>query len=167
MLDWTINELATFDLPAMVEWVCKTTGYDKASFPTGSRATSSFCPPDRLHRSFTRQWHRFHYLIAWCPPGHRRETLCIHCTCACSLCWSTNARFPLYWSRKDGMENVEAFLWYPSPKPTFDPSLMLLQGVLDFIPLMRYSYDYVPALIFGTMGYTMFSFLFDWTDRNW
>ena len=37
----------------------------------------------------------------------------------------------------------------------------------DFIPLMRYSYDYAPPAVFTAMGYIMFSYLFEWTDANW
>ncbi|KZV94259.1 alpha/beta-hydrolase [Exidia glandulosa HHB12029] len=40
-------------------------------------------------------------------------------------------------------------------------------GVHDFIPLMRYSYDYAPPSLFAAMGYIMFSYLFEWTDANW
>ncbi|KAK4057824.1 hypothetical protein OIO90_001043 [Microbotryomycetes sp. JL221] len=40
-------------------------------------------------------------------------------------------------------------------------------GVLDFIPLMRISYDYTPSKPFGLLGYQMFAFLFNWTDKNW
>lgn len=40
-------------------------------------------------------------------------------------------------------------------------------GVLDFIPLMRISYDWVPSKPFGLLGYQMFAFLFRWTDANW
>ncbi|GJN89599.1 hypothetical protein Rhopal_002586-T1 [Rhodotorula paludigena] len=40
-------------------------------------------------------------------------------------------------------------------------------GVLDFIPLMRWSYDWVPSRLFGLLGYQMFAFLFRWTDANW
>lgn len=40
-------------------------------------------------------------------------------------------------------------------------------GVLDFIPLMRISYNYVPSRPFGLLGYQMFAFLFNWTDANW
>jgi hypothetical protein len=29
MIDWTIRELAMYDLPALVEHVCQETGYDK------------------------------------------------------------------------------------------------------------------------------------------
>ncbi|GAA6010034.1 hypothetical protein JCM11491_005838 [Sporobolomyces phaffii] len=40
-------------------------------------------------------------------------------------------------------------------------------GVLDFIPLMRISYDWTPSKPFGLLGYQMFAFLFNWTDVNW
>ncbi|GAA5953078.1 hypothetical protein JCM10213_002630 [Rhodosporidiobolus nylandii] len=40
-------------------------------------------------------------------------------------------------------------------------------GVLDFIPLMRLSYNWVPSRPFGLLGYQMFAFLFNWTDANW
>ncbi|KAK4055497.1 hypothetical protein OIV83_000043 [Microbotryomycetes sp. JL201] len=40
-------------------------------------------------------------------------------------------------------------------------------GVLDFIPLMRISYNYTPSKPFGLLGYQMFAFLFNWTDKNW
>ncbi|GAA5985313.1 hypothetical protein JCM11641_005390 [Rhodosporidiobolus odoratus] len=40
-------------------------------------------------------------------------------------------------------------------------------GVLDFIPLMRISYNWVPSRPFGLLGYQMFAFLFNWTDANW
>ncbi|GJJ07797.1 hypothetical protein Clacol_002002 [Clathrus columnatus] len=40
-------------------------------------------------------------------------------------------------------------------------------GVLDFIPIMQISYNYVPAKIFASMGYVMFAYLFNWTDANW
>ena len=43
----------------------------------------------------------------------------------------------------------------------------VVTGVLDFIPLMQWSYEYVPSKIFAVMGYTMFAFLFHWTDTNW
>jgi hypothetical protein len=32
MSDWTVRELAMYDLPALVDHVCQETGYDKASF---------------------------------------------------------------------------------------------------------------------------------------
>lgn len=40
-------------------------------------------------------------------------------------------------------------------------------GVLDFIPLMKISYDYTPAYPYALLGYQMFAFLFAWTDANW
>jgi hypothetical protein len=40
-------------------------------------------------------------------------------------------------------------------------------GVLDFIPLMRYAFDWVPAKIYAIVGYVMFAYLFSWTDTHW
>lgn len=40
-------------------------------------------------------------------------------------------------------------------------------GTLDFIPLMQWSYNHVPPTLFAALGYTMFAFLFGWTDTNW
>ncbi|KAG0147894.1 hypothetical protein CROQUDRAFT_655468 [Cronartium quercuum f. sp. fusiforme G11] len=40
-------------------------------------------------------------------------------------------------------------------------------GVLDFMPIMRLSADYLPGKLFGFFGYQMFAFLFSWTDQNW
>lgn len=34
--DWTVRELAMYDLPALVDHVCQETGYDKASFAFAS-----------------------------------------------------------------------------------------------------------------------------------
>lgn len=39
--------------------------------------------------------------------------------------------------------------------------------MLDFIPLMRISYNLTPSKPFGLLGYQMFAFLFNWTDTNW
>ncbi|CAO1613999.1 unnamed protein product [Jaminaea pallidilutea] len=40
-------------------------------------------------------------------------------------------------------------------------------GVLDFIPLMKMSYDWTPAYPYALLGYQMFAFLFCWTDACW
>lgn len=55
-------------------------------------------------------------------------------------------------------DNVHLLVIYPES---------CFKGVLDFIPLMRYSYNTVPAKLFAMVGYTMFAYLFSWTDANW
>lgn len=40
-------------------------------------------------------------------------------------------------------------------------------GILDFLPIMSFCVDWLPSSIFGFLGYQMFAFLFNWTDRNW
>ncbi|PKI85514.1 hypothetical protein MVES_000588 [Malassezia vespertilionis] len=42
-----------------------------------------------------------------------------------------------------------------------------LFGVCDFIPLMKFSYDWTPATPYAALGYQMFAYLFEWTDTNW
>jgi pimeloyl-ACP methyl ester carboxylesterase len=42
-----------------------------------------------------------------------------------------------------------------------------LFGVLDYMPLMRHSYNWVPARLFAHAGYVMFAYLFSWTDTHW
>jgi lysosomal acid lipase/cholesteryl ester hydrolase len=32
---------------------------------------------------------------------------------------------------------------------------------------MKVAYDFVPSKPFGLLGYQMFAFLFNWTDKNW
>jgi hypothetical protein len=32
---------------------------------------------------------------------------------------------------------------------------------------MRWAYNLMPGYAFGLLGYQMFAFLFDWTDKNW
>jgi len=39
--DWTIEELAIYDLPAMVDYVCKATGYEKITLLAHSQGASS------------------------------------------------------------------------------------------------------------------------------
>ncbi|KAI1107537.1 alpha/beta-hydrolase [Jackrogersella minutella] len=43
----------------------------------------------------------------------------------------------------------------------------LMFGIHAFIPLMMTMHSILPAGIYGWLGYTVFSFLFDWTDTRW
>ncbi|KAI1398721.1 alpha/beta-hydrolase [Hypoxylon fuscum] len=40
-------------------------------------------------------------------------------------------------------------------------------GIHAFIPLMMTMHSILPANLYGWLGYTVFSFLFDWTDTRW
>ncbi|WFD29187.1 hypothetical protein MSPP1_000192 [Malassezia sp. CBS 17886] len=42
-----------------------------------------------------------------------------------------------------------------------------LFGVLDYTPLMKFSYDWTPARPYAALGYQMFAYLFEWNDTNW
>jgi lysosomal acid lipase/cholesteryl ester hydrolase len=134
LLDWTIRELAMYDLPALVDWVCLTTGYDKIAFIGHSQGNGlAFLSLSLGHRPELGE--RLSCFVALAPAVFAGPlTHGFPFTLLNKMKWNT-------WQR--------------------------LFGVLDYIPLMRYSYDYVPPLIFSTMGYTMFAFLFEWTDTNW
>lgn len=61
---------------------------------------------------------------------------------------------------------VFSFLLLDRARSSLSPDIS--PGVLDFIPLMRYSYDWVPSpRLFSLIGYAMFAYLFSWTDANW
>ena len=48
------------------------------------------------------------------------------------------------------------------------PSMFrLVFGIHAFIPLMRRAHDLLPSRLYSTLGYHVFSFLFDWTDERW
>ncbi|KAK6954512.1 hypothetical protein Daesc_004479 [Daldinia eschscholtzii] len=40
-------------------------------------------------------------------------------------------------------------------------------GIHAFIPIMMTMHSILPSGIYGRLGYTVFSFLFDWTDTRW
>lgn len=68
------------------------------------------------------------------------------------------------------MEDVAPLVWYTDGEisiASHATDTARLPGVLDFIPLMRISYNYTPSRAFGLLGYQMFAFLFNWTDANW
>ncbi|ORY23266.1 putative lipid particle protein [Naematelia encephala] len=132
--DWTIRELAMYDLPALVDHVCKETGYEKIAFIGHSQGNGlafislslGMCPS---------LGQKLSVFIALAPAVYAGPlTTGFPFTTLNRLEWSTWKRF---------------------------------FGVLDFIPLMRWAYDYAPAKLFAALGYTMFAFLFGWTDTNW
>lgn len=132
--DWTIRDLAMYDLPAMVDHICRETGYDKIAFIGHSQGNGlafislSLGMVPNLGKKLS-------VFIALAPAVYAGPlTHGFPFTTLNRLEWSTWKRF---------------------------------FGVLDFIPLMRWAYDYCPARIFATMGYIMFAFLFEWTDTNW
>ncbi|KIM27300.1 hypothetical protein M408DRAFT_330180 [Serendipita vermifera MAFF 305830] len=132
--DWTIRELAMYDLPALVEWVCLATGYDKIGFIGHSQGNGvAFLSLSLGHR-----------------PELGEKLSCFIALAPAVFAGPLTHGFPF-----TVLNKVKWKSW------------QRIFGVLDYIPLMRYSYDYVPPLVFSTMGYTMFAFLFEWTDTNW
>ncbi|ORX35150.1 Alpha/Beta hydrolase protein [Kockovaella imperatae] len=132
--DWTIRELAMYDLPALVDHVCKETGYEKIAFI-----------------------------------GHSQGNGLTFISLSLGMCPSLGTKMSVFIALAPAV--------YAGPLTTGFPFTTLNQlewstwkrffGVLDFIPLMRWAYDYAPPSLFAALGYTMFAFLFSWTDTNW
>ncbi|KAH8115772.1 alpha/beta-hydrolase [Phellopilus nigrolimitatus] len=132
--DWTICELAMYDLPALVDYVRDATGYDKIAFIGHSQGNGlAFLSLSEGMRSEVGA--KLSCFIALAPAVYAGPL---------------THGFPFTTLRHIGWNR-----W------------RMLFGVLDFIPLMRYSYDWVPAMLFASVGYAMFAYLFSWTDANW
>ncbi|GAA5844173.1 hypothetical protein JCM11251_002458, partial [Rhodosporidiobolus azoricus] len=132
--DYNIKELALYDLPAMVDFVRRDTGYDKIAFIGHSQGNATmFC--SLAQGMVPELGEKLSLFIALAPAVYAGPlTTGFPFGALKSMKWKT-------WRR-----------WF---------------GVLDFIPLMRISYNWVPSRPFGLLGYQMFAFLFNWTDANW
>lgn len=117
--DWTIRELAMYDLPALVDHVCRETGYEKVAFI-----------------------------------GHSQGNGLAFISLSLGMCPSLGKKMSLFVALAPAV--------YAGPLTSGFPFVQLgkiewetwkrLFGVLDFIPLMRYSYNYAPAKVFATLG---------------
>ncbi len=113
--DWTIRELAMYDLPALVEHVCAETGYDKIGFIGHSQGNGlAFISLS----------------LGMCPSLGKKLSIFVALAPAVYAGPLTSG-FPF-----TQLGKIEWTTW----KRIF--------GVLDFIPLMRWSYDYCPPKIF-------------------
>lgn len=132
--DYNIRELAIYDLPALVDHVCKQTGYDKIAFIGHSQGNGTAFIS--LSQGMVPELgDKLTYFGALAPAVFAGPlTSCFPFTTLRTMEWQTWKRF---------------------------------FGVLDFIPLMKISYDYTPAYPYALLGYQIFAFLFAWTDANW
>jgi pimeloyl-ACP methyl ester carboxylesterase len=56
------------------------------------------------------------------------------------------------------------FKFMSSISPTM---FRLVFGIHAFIPIMMLAHGLLPASLYGEMGYRVFAFLFNWTDKRW
>ena len=132
--DYNIRELAIYDLPAMIDYICKETGYDRIAYIGHSQGNGTMFIS--LFKGMVPELGRkLTYFGALAPAVYAGPlTSCFPFTTLGQLEWAKWKRF---------------------------------FGVLDFIPLMKISYDWTPAYPYALLGYQMFAFLFAWTDANW
>ncbi len=48
-----------------------------------------------------------------------------------------------------------------------EPAFKLLVGDTELLPIMNPVQAYFPSILFASLAYQMFSFLFGWHDTNW
>ncbi|TKY86984.1 hypothetical protein EX895_003661 [Sporisorium graminicola] len=132
--DYNIRELAIYDLPAMIDYICKDTGYDRIAYIGHSQGNGTMFIS--LSKGMVPELgQKLSYFGALAPAVYAGPlTSCFPFTSLGQLEWAKWKRF---------------------------------FGVLDFIPLMKISYDWTPAYPYALLGYQMFAFLFAWTDANW
>ncbi|SAM86299.1 related to YEH1-steryl ester hydrolase [Ustilago bromivora] len=132
--DYNIRELAIYDLPAMIDYICKETGYDRIAYIGHSQGNGTMFIS--LSKGMLPELgNKLTYFGALAPAVYAGPlTSCFPFTTLGQLEWPKWKRF---------------------------------FGVLDFIPLMKISYDCTPAYPYALLGYQMFAFLFAWTDANW
>lgn len=132
--DYNIRDLALYDLPAMVDYVRRSTGYAKIAYIGHSQGNAT----------------AFLALSRWFVPELGSKLSYFAALAPAVFAGPLTKRFPLtYMSRLDWRTWRRLF------------------GVLDFTPLMKFSYDWTPAVPYAALGYQMFAYLFEWNDTNW
>lgn len=132
--DFDVTDLAMYDLPAMVHYVCEQTGHKKIAYIGHSQGNAI----------------AFLALSKWGMP-ELGEKLSYFCALAPAVfIGPLGDRFPLNYLRK-----LDWNWWHR------------IFGVLDFTPLMKFSYDWTPAIPYAALGYQMFAYLFQWNDTHW
>lgn len=132
--DYNIRDLALYDLPAMVDYVRRNTGYTKIAYIGHSQGNAT----------------AFLALSRWFVPELGSKLSYFAALAPAVFAGPLTKRFPLtYMSRLDWRTWRRLF------------------GVLDFTPLMKFSYDWTPAVPYAALGYQMFAYLFEWNDTNW
>ncbi|KDQ14149.1 hypothetical protein BOTBODRAFT_32935 [Botryobasidium botryosum FD-172 SS1] len=132
--DWTIRELAMYDFPALVDYVCQTTGHEKIAYIGHSQGTSA----------------AFLSLSKGMNPELGKKLSCFIALAPAVYAGPLTRGFPFGILRR-----LNWTVW------------SYAFGVLDFIPIMKWAFDWVPSAAFGWIAYIMFSYLFNWTDSNW
>lgn len=78
--DWTIEELAIYDIPAMIDFVCEVTGYEKVGMQRTRvlLITLTSAHLDNATRPLTGRWVSIHCTGARHATRHWREAIRLH-----------------------------------------------------------------------------------------
>lgn len=132
--DFNIRDLAQYDLPAMIDYVCARSKHDKLAYIGHSQGNAL----------------AFMALSKWYHPELGDKISYFAALAPAVFIGPLAKQFPLkYLSKLD-------WKWW-----------RLIFGTLDFVPLMKFSYDWTPATPYAALGYQMFAYLFEWKDTHW
>ncbi|WFD33839.1 hypothetical protein MCUN1_000659 [Malassezia cuniculi] len=132
--DYTIQDLAQYDVPALVDYVCRDASSETLAYIGHSQGNAILFLA--LHSGIVPDiGKRISYFCALAPAAYTGPLV---------------SRFPLKY-----LAHVDKHRW------------VKIFGVMDFVPLMKFSYDWTPARPYAALGYQMFAFLFDWNDTHW
>lgn len=137
--DFNIKELALYDLPAMVDHVRIETGYDKIAYIGHSQGNATmFC--SLAQGMVPELGERLSIFVALAPAVYAGPlTTGFPFGYLKSMKWKTWRKwFGAYFSHLSLLRITHS---------------RAITGVLDFIPLMRISYDWCPSYPFGLLGY--------------
>jgi hypothetical protein len=107
-----------YDLPALVEHVCKETGYDKVR----SASARWLCIDnwaDWVHRTFARQWASLHLSLAWNVSILGQEIIGLHRSRTGCLRRPLDNWLPLHHTEQGRVEYLEEVLWSVRFHPTY------------------------------------------------
>lgn len=161
-----MRELALYDLPALVDYVCQVTGHPKVDPKIAQIRTM----PNSMQIAFIGHSQgnalAFVSLSQGMRPDIGNKLSCFIALAPAVYAGPLTHGFPFTVLRHISWKSWRTIFggWPMGIHVLF---LTCAAGVLDFIPLMRYSYALVPARPFAAVGYIMFAYLFSWTDTNW
>ncbi|KAJ3410640.1 hypothetical protein HDV05_003531 [Chytridiales sp. JEL 0842] len=130
--NWSLDELAKYDVPCIIDFVRNKTGYAKIAFIGHSQGNAQLFMALRFNPELSDKLSLF---VALAPAVFLGPLL---------------KRFP-----------VSLLMNCPSKL------YRTLFGVKAILPIMSLVQFRLPAVVFMTLAYHMFHYLFNWTDTNW
>jgi lysosomal acid lipase/cholesteryl ester hydrolase len=140
--DWSMDELARYDFPALIDFVLKSTDQAQIIYIGHSQGTSQAF----LGLSFN--------------PDISSKLKCL-VTLAPAMYVGTLLRFVSTGTPNHSQPPLSTLI------QAGDATFLSLFGTKEFVPIMNTVKHFAPSSVFADVAYRMFNFLFNWTDKEW